>query len=69
MTPICLDRSLEPAGQAPNPTERGLPDGIVTVTIVWRNVTQYDEIVAGSMTQYCATPSTKPTVSVCRFHG
>jgi hypothetical protein len=45
------------------------PDGIVKVTIVRRDVTQYDKIVAGFMTQERATPSTKPTVFLCMFRG
>jgi hypothetical protein len=43
--------------------------GIVKVTTVRRDVTQYDKIVAGFMTQERATPPTKPTVFLCRFHG
>jgi hypothetical protein len=43
--------------------------GIVKVTIVRRDVTQYDKIVAGVMTQERATPSTKPTVFLCMFRG
>jgi hypothetical protein len=43
--------------------------GIVKVTIVRRDVTQYGKIVAGVMTQERATPSTKPTVFLCKFHG
>jgi hypothetical protein len=45
------------------------PIGIVKVTIVRRDVTQYGKIVAGFMTQERATPSTKPSVFLCMFRG
>jgi hypothetical protein len=43
--------------------------GIVKVTSVSRNVTQYDRIAAAFMTREHATPSTKSTVFLCMFRG
>jgi ABC-type iron transport system FetAB ATPase subunit len=47
----------------------GPSGGIVKVTIVRRDVTQHDKIVAGFMTRERATPSTRPTVFPCMFRG
>jgi hypothetical protein len=43
--------------------------GLVKATIVWRNGTQYDEIGAASTTPERATPSTRPSVFLCKLHG
>jgi hypothetical protein len=43
--------------------------GIVKVTTVWCSMARHDETVDAFTLRERATPSTKPSVSVCRFHG